>query len=88
MLLADKADRMPEEDKKLNALVRAEKAAVFAAKTLGDAPRLGAAEIFGRCASGGKGNQAKAGGAALLFPGLGQSQNMPDTAGESQHVRG
>jgi len=38
MLLADKADRTPEEDKKLNALVRAEKAA-FAAKTLGDAPR-------------------------------------------------
>ena len=40
MLLADKPDRTPEEDKKLNALVRAEKAAEFAAKAKSDAANL------------------------------------------------
>lgn len=40
MLLADKTDRTPEEDKKLNALVRAEKAAAFAAKARSEAANL------------------------------------------------
>jgi len=40
MLLADKPDRTPEEDKKLNAVIRAEKAAEFAAKAKSDAANL------------------------------------------------
>ncbi len=40
LLLADKTDRTPEEDKKLNALVRAEKAAAFAAKARSEAANL------------------------------------------------
>ena len=40
MLLADKPDRTAEEDKKLNAVIRAERAAVFAAKARTDAANL------------------------------------------------
>ena len=40
MLLADKPDRTPEEDRKLNAVVRAERAAVFAAKARMDATNI------------------------------------------------
>ena len=40
MLLADKPDRTAEEEKKLNAVIRAEKAAVFAAKARMDATNI------------------------------------------------
>jgi hypothetical protein len=40
MLLADKPDRTPEEDRKLNAVVRAERAAVFAAKARMEATNI------------------------------------------------
>ncbi len=40
MLLADKPDRTPEEEKKFNAVVRAEKAADFAAKARSEAANL------------------------------------------------
>jgi hypothetical protein len=40
MLLSDKQNRTPEEDRKLNAVVRAERAAVFAAKARTEATHL------------------------------------------------
>ena len=40
MLLSDKPDRTPEEDRKLNAVVRAERASVFAAKARMEATHL------------------------------------------------
>ena len=40
MLLADKPDRTAEEEKKLNAVIRAERAAVFAAKARMDATNI------------------------------------------------